>query len=575
MNGCGNSWYYRVTKESNMEYIGRKSSGKGQIVRVGSGFQSKRNWPELPDFVPDLSLPIGRPQFDREPYFLFEQAFERAFGSGSLRGPDVQNQSLWSHPWVMPHLRYNTRDSGILVRNVDYFVNQICQDIIPYVNSQMQSIGRSDFEYSIRNFTWGYPPGFPPDLNGTPDGPNTFLFMNRPEERPSILNGLNYGMWSKNGIDNNRDWDTEFWTKLKLGLANIGYKDPYFCNFNIESTGLDFYPGSAVYPISGTHAQFDCANQFGVNDIGYISCCLQDSRSSDSDFLVDGQRTFQQFWSQANHRDGGSWPCLDFATDGYVRTPKAFEGFWRAGVLYSTSRDYCIWKACCEPALQHFPNMVFSNAQQSLYTKYHKTTRIGVQNTSLRAMNGYAVFDDMPTLTNWMQSASMYCFDQSDFSLYVSEDLNNFYNQGFSAIDPRLSTFRNYMTYDFSNYYPADFSDWNWFRMQHMRRGLYNGVVSGGTDNPMCPWFSAWTFRNDGSVQSSVPSPYNSTNTNTVQFRKVWVETIKYAISIGIRNFGVWEGAWDAPTTSFWSDVLIEVKDWYDNVFKKQISIYT
>jgi hypothetical protein len=228
----------------------------------------------------------------------------------------------------MPHIRYNPRDSGIAVRNVDYFVNQVCQEIIPYVNSQMRSVGRADFEYSIRNFTWGYPPSSPPDLDGTPDGFNTFLFMNRPEERPSILNGLNYGMWSKNGIDNNRDWDTEFWTKLKLGLSSIGYKDPYFCNFNVESTGLDFYPGVAVYPISGTHAEFACVDQFDINDVGYINCCLQDSRSSDADFLVDGQRTFQQFWNQANHRDGG----CKFGWKSYGSCRTSYSGY-RSGNL--------------------------------------------------------------------------------------------------------------------------------------------------------------------------------------------------------------------------------------------------
>lgn len=558
-----------------MEYIGRMPSGKGQVVRVGSGFASKTSWPTLSDFVPDMNLPIGEPLADHDPMFLFEVPFNKSFGT--LTGPDVVNQILWKHPWITPAVMYNTRDSGLGSRNVDYFVNQITQEIIPYMVNKMASIGRTDYQYAIRNFTWGYPPTYVPsgdysNYNGSSDGYNTFLYWNRPEERPTQLNGYNFGMWSKNGIANNASWDDEFYSKLKVALDNIGFKYPYMCYFDNE-IGIDLYAGSSVYPISGGLSSFPCSSQYGVNDIGYMGCCLRDPRSSNSDFLIDGQRTFEEYWNQSVHRDGGGWPCLDFQTDGYNRTPKAFEGYWRSWNLFRKAQDYCLWKGGCEPALTHFPDMVFANALALSAPPYLSQSKFGTQHSTLRAMNGYSAISS-PVLTNLMAAPGFYNFAGDDYTLYPHENLSHDYNTVVSSFDPRITTFKNFMTYDFVNYYPSNFTNYNWFRLQHMRRGMHNGVRAGGKYMPLCPWLSAWWSRDGASTTSTVGSTYNKNNQMCMQFKKIWVETIKYAISIGVRKFGVWEDPFDSNATSFWNDVLTEVKDWYDNTFTNQISIY-
>jgi hypothetical protein len=553
-----------------MEFIGKKYGGKAQVFRASDGFRDNLSWPELGSFVQDMSLPIGEPLVSHDPRFVFEDPF---FKSGTVQGPDF-TQSLWGISWVTPLVRYDTRGAALPARNVDYFVDEVSQDIIPYMISQMNSIGRTDFEYAIENYTWGRSLSDPIDWDGSPDGYNTFLFWNRPEERPSVLNGYNFGMWSKNGIDNNVSWDDEFYSKLKDALTGISFKSPYFCHFRNE-LGIDLYPGNSVYPISGTLAEMPCINQYTANDLGYMSCALGDPLSSDASFLIDGQRTFQEFWNEAVHRDGGDWPCLDFSEDEYERTPKAFEGFWRSTSLYRKANAYCLWKGGCEPALTYFPNMIFANSLALGSPGYVNPVKFGVQNTNQRALSGYSIHSVSPVLTNLACSPSFYNLASDDFDLYANEDLTHTYNTTLSNIDPRIATFKNYMTYDFVNYYPSDFTDWNWFRLQHMRRGMHNLVRSCGTLNPPCPWLSAWGYRNNGSSESTITGlTYDRNNAMCAQFREVWIETLKYAISIGIRQFGVFEEAYDEPTMSFWYDVLSEVKDWYDNTFKNKISVY-
>lgn len=556
----------------------RRITSVGQVLSVGTGYADPApspppEWAALPEFVNDLSLPVGQPQSDEDPKFYLDcpsHQLDMSF-------------DLFKHPWIGFMVRYDTRDVPPNSRDTDNFVS----DVVTRYNTLIANADANGItvdRWVLKDFGFGQP-SFP---NFEPDTTNCFRITNRDEENVSGPGPIHHVVWHKNGVVLNQSWQDEFWPKLKTALTTNSIPDFDFYYTDHEEGEHDdvdgFYPPGGDYDIS-----YDPSFILGPTDGGWIRNCLLDPRANNSNYKFDGVHTFQDWFYNVKFKDGTTnWPTtlpiLNFGGgSAKTRTAAAWDSVQRYAAR-TFAWQYAMWKGTVEPMLGSFPNALALNYSFGFHIDGNPDPIAFVQNTNQEAKSSFLTWPG-PTLRNYMQGPALYGGDNSRISVgvsgtlnpanYIVDDPNYFYNTSYSVADPRTVTFTNLLQ-DYPNISNGRFSDFRWVQLQHYKRTIYDWLRAGGTAHLMCPFVCGWGFRNQGITINTLPSTYIRDNALVAEYRDMWIEILKFCISIGVRRFVIFEGTTGVsqdPTEfagwrGMWADILAELKPWYDQAFR-------